>query len=138
MSDPVDSPFQVGTSVALIHTKHNLGDSVTRWVVSKVRKDGRFYISFREPDGSERQSDTMWTPEPNKSSARCRNQNSHSISWLEVWSHSHDEAVKEQRLVAAAYVDKEDIITWLKSLDVKNPIDRGILMRLKRSWVNNT
>lgn len=83
-----ESPFTVGTIVAVIGSRGFSGVSIRRCKVWKVRKDGKFFLATDEV-----KLDQMWTPTGN---GTARMSGSHSYrDHVEVWTTVHDERVAE-------------------------------------------
>lgn len=86
-TDMTNSPFTVGSKVAVVHHGSFGGRRVNEGTVGKVRKDGKFFLlrSTGEIDAR------MWTPDETRLGWTAHKSGErYSSEHLEAWSIAHD------------------------------------------------
>lgn len=121
-----ESPFTVGTMVAVIGSRGFSGVSIRRCKVWKVRKDGKFFLSFMRHEAGkpseEVKLDQMWTPTGN---GTARMSGSHSYrDHVEVWTTEHDGRVAELKAKAAYQKVKAVVAEAINALNPAEAHDR--------------
>jgi|SRR5687768_3419223 len=123
--------FPIGTVVALIHS--GWGDrSITKRTVTKVRKDLKFFVSYRGSTGEVVQSDAMWTPDRfgGPKAQKSGERGSYSREYIEVWTPKHDEEIAERKARREADAHKAELIKGIQKLSIHSEADRNLVLNL--------
>jgi hypothetical protein len=127
-----DSKFPLGATVAYVTTSARGGRSIVKATVNKVRKDGKFFVSwYRLDQGGQKElvkSDTMWTPIRTLPEARQSGRNpGYTKASIELWSPAHDVEVHEQREIHKHWDNVAKVKVLVDGLKADTPMDRETL-----------
>jgi|SRR5687768_4884379 len=121
--------FKIGTEVALI--THGWGVSLGKRTVTKVRKDGKFFVSIRNDAGELTQLDQMWTPDRfGRPQADMSGSGHYPRESMEVWSDKHDGLLRELRERNTARKARDDLLSRIKELSLENEEHRNLIINL--------
>lgn len=117
--------YKVGMKVALI-SGSTWGSHISTRTVYKVRKDGKFFVSFTR-DGEIVQSDQMWSPGKFGTSRAYKSGrgHGHSRERIEIWTEEHDRQLAENNDKNRAENARDDIIKKLNDMDMRDPDHRS-------------
>lgn len=122
--------FEVGTVVAVTTNRNLTGQTVLKRTVSKVRKDGKFYLAVAGKDGQTIQSDQMWKPIGDTAYPTRRDSFVHAFA--EVWSEKHTKAYDEQIKFCRASNDKKRVQEMIDKLNPKSDADQVTIEALMK------